>query len=65
MMDVTSILQCVERLHEVSVSRADAGYHQSTIDHASKERGILVSLFSYTTVLPVYMYHCLYYFSLL
>lgn len=25
------ILECVERLHEVSVSRADAGYHQSTI----------------------------------
>ena len=24
------ILECVEGLHEVSVGRADAGYHQST-----------------------------------
>ena len=33
-LDVPSsvgILECIERLHEVSVSRADAGYHQSTI----------------------------------
>ena len=51
-MDVTSILECVEHLHEVSVSRADAGY-QSMIDHASKECGIPVSLFSYTCPLTV------------
>ena len=45
------ILECVERLHEVSVSRADAGYHQSTIVHASKEHGVLVSLF--------FLYYCI------
>ena len=38
-------------LSVLTVSRADAGYHQSTIDHASKECGVLVSLF--------FLYHCI------
>lgn len=50
-----AILERVERLHEVSVSRADAGYHQNRIDHASKECGVLESLYCLCTCTIVYI----------